>query len=61
VTTGMAAQAESAQQICLAMAQLNDSSQQTTESVREANQAITLLGSVAQELQSEVSNFRVAV
>ncbi|MEO1623263.1 MAG: methyl-accepting chemotaxis protein [Cyanobacteria bacterium J06632_3] len=61
VTTGMAAQAESAQQICLAMAQLNDSSQQTTESVKDANQAISLLGTVAQELQSEVSNFRLAV
>lgn len=61
VTTGMATQAQSAQQICSAMAQLNDSSQQTAESVKDTNQAISQLGSVAQELQSEVANFRVAV
>ena len=61
VSAGMAAQSEGAQQICSAMAQLNDTSQQTTESVKDTNQAISQLGEVARQLQSEVSNFRVAV
>ncbi|MEL6939405.1 MAG: methyl-accepting chemotaxis protein [Cyanobacteria bacterium J06598_1] len=61
VTAGMVAQSEGARQICSAMVQLNDTSQQTTESVKDTNQAISQLGAVALELQSEVSNFRVAV
>lgn len=61
VSAGMSAQSEGAQQICGAMAQLNDTSQQTTESVRNTNQAISQLGEVALQLQSEVSSFRVAV
>ena len=61
VTAGMVAQSQGAQQICSAMSQLNDTSQQTAESVKDTNQAISQLGSVAQVLQSEVSNFRVAV
>jgi len=61
VTAGVATQAESAQQICSAMAQLSDSSQQTAESVKDTNHAISLLGTVAQELQSEVMSFKVAV
>ena len=61
VTAGMMAQSQGAQQICSAMSQLNDTSQQTAESVKDTNLAISQLGSVAQELQSEVSNFRVAV
>lgn len=61
VSAGMVAQSQGAQQICSAMAQLNDTSQQTAESVKDTNQAIVQLGSVAQELQSGVSNFRIAV
>lgn len=61
VTVGVSTQAQSAQQICAAMAQLSDSSQQTAESVKDTNHAISLLSDVAQELQSEVTSFRVAV
>jgi len=61
VTAGMVAQSQGAQQICSAMSQLNDTSQQTAESVKDTNQAISQLGSVAQDLSAEVSNFRVAV
>jgi len=61
VSAGVATQAESAQQICSAIAQLSDSSQQTAETVKDTNHAISLLGTVAQELQSEVVSFKVAV
>lgn len=61
VTVGMSAQAESAQQICSAMVQLDDSSQQTAESVKDNNQAISQLNGVVQHLQLEVTNFKVAV
>lgn len=61
VSSGMNAQAQGAQQIRAAMEQLNDTSQQTADSVKDANQVIVQLGDVAKDLQSEVSNFRLAV
>lgn len=61
VSAGVNAQAQGAQHIRLAMEQLNDSSQQTADSVKDTNQAIIQLGDVAKDLQSEVANFRVAV
>lgn len=61
VQAGMLAQAEGAQQIRVAMEQLNDGSQQTADSVKDANQAIVQLGDVAQNLQGEVAQFKLAV
>lgn len=61
VNEGMMAQAQGAQQIKAAMEQLNDTSQQTAESVKDTNQVILQLGDVAQDLQVEVAHFRLAV
>ncbi len=61
VSDGMLAQAQGAQQIKAAMEQLNDTSQQTAESVKDTNQVILQLGDVAQDLQTEVAHFRLAV
>ena len=61
VRAGMSAQAEGAVQIRSAMEQLNDSSQQTADSVRDTNQVIVQLGDVARDLQGEVAQFKLAV
>lgn len=61
VSGGMLAQAQGAQQIKAAMEQLNDTSQQTADSVKDTNQVILQLGDVAQDLQMEVAHFRLAV
>ncbi len=61
VSNGMLAQAQGAQQIRAAMEQLNDTSQQTAESVKDTNQVILQLSDVAQDLQSEVGHFRLAL
>lgn len=61
VSSGMNAQAQGAQQIKAAMEQLNDTSQQTADSVKDTNQAIVQLSDVARDLQTEVSQFRLAV
>jgi len=61
VSSGMNAQAQGAQQIRAAMEQLNDTSQQTADSVKDTNQVIVQLGDVAKDLQSEVAHFRLAV
>ena len=61
VSNGMSAQAEGAQQIRAAMEQLNDTSQQTADSVKDANQVIVQLSDVARDLQAEVAHFRLAV
>ncbi len=61
VSDGMLAQAQGAQQIKAAMEQLNETSQQTADSVKDTNQVILQLGDVAQDLQTEVAYFRLAV
>ena len=61
VSDGMLAQAQGAQQIKAAMEQLNETSQQTADSVKDTNQVIVQLGDVAQDLQTEVAQFRLAV
>ena len=61
VSDGMLAQAQGAQQIKAAMEQLNETSQQTADSVKDTNQVILQLGDVAQDLQTEVAHFRLAV
>jgi methyl-accepting chemotaxis protein WspA len=61
VSDGMLAQAQGAQQIKAAMEQLNETSQQTADSVKDTHQVILQLSDVAQNLQSEVIHFRLAV
>ena len=61
VSNGMSAQLQGAQQIRSAMEQLNDTSQQTADSVKDTNQVIGQLGDVAKDLQTEVAHFRLAV
>ncbi len=61
VSDGMLAQAQGAQQIKAAMEQLNDTSQQTADSVKDTHQVILQLSDVAQDLRSEVAHFRLAV
>ncbi|MGC1305915.1 MAG: methyl-accepting chemotaxis protein [Phormidesmis sp.] len=61
VSDGMTLQAQGAQQIRAAMEQLNDTSLQTADSVKETHQVIAQLGDVAQDLQAEVAKFRLAV
>ncbi len=61
VSDGMLAQAQGAQQIKAAMEQLNETSQQTADSVKDTHQVILQLSDVAQDLRSEVAHFRLAV
>jgi methyl-accepting chemotaxis protein WspA len=57
VNQGMQAQAEGAQQICTAMAQLSGAAQQTAESLHASNRAIAQLNAAAQGLHDEISRF----
>jgi methyl-accepting chemotaxis protein WspA len=61
VSDGMSAQAQGAQQIKAAMEQLNETSQQTADSVKDTHQVILQLSKVAQDLHAEVAHFRLAV
>lgn len=57
---GMDAQSQKAQQIRASMEQLNDTSQQTFGAMRESNQSIHELNQVVQNLQQEISRFKVS-
>ena len=59
VQQGMHFQTQGAQQIKLAMVQLNESAQQAVVSIRHSNSAIDSLNDAAQSLQSGVTKFRV--
>jgi methyl-accepting chemotaxis protein len=59
VSHSMEEQAHSAQQINLAMVQLSEASQQTSESLRDTNQALSNLDQAAQELQAEITVFKI--
>jgi methyl-accepting chemotaxis protein len=60
VNEGMQAQANGAEQITQALAQLGDAVQQTVESLRESNQVIDGLNHAATGMRSGVSQFKVA-
>lgn len=57
---GMGEQSQRGQQIRDAMEQLNDTSQQTFGAMQESNQSIHQLNEVVQNLQQEISRFKVA-
>jgi methyl-accepting chemotaxis protein WspA len=59
VNDGMQAQAAGAEQIRLALAQLNESAQQTVESLRQSSLAIDDLNQVALSLRGGVSRFKL--
>ena len=60
VKDGMQAQATGAEQITLALTQLNDAAQQTVESLRQSAMAIDDLNQVANGLRGGVSRFKLA-
>ena len=59
VEQGMEAQSLGAQQISDAMVQLNEAAQQTADSLRETNSALGQLTEAAQDMQGEISRFRL--
>jgi len=59
VSEGMHAQATSAEQINLALAQLSDASQQTADTLRQTTDSISRLTLIAGALRSGVAHFRV--
>ena len=59
VEEGMEAQSQGAQQISESMVQLNEAAQQTVDSLRETNRALENLGRASQDLQGEISHFKI--
>jgi methyl-accepting chemotaxis protein WspA len=59
INDGMQAQAAGAEQITLALSQLNESAQQTVESLRQSSMAIDDLNQVALGLRGGVSRFKL--
>lgn len=60
VTEGMQSQAQSGEHISTAMAQLNETAQQTAQSLHQSGRSIETLKSAAKNLQDSVSKFKVA-
>ena len=58
VSQRMDEQYQGAEQISTAIAQLNEASHQTVESLQDTNSALTQLDDAAQGLQQEISNFK---